>query len=104
MQFSDGIEPKKASGLEYKIVPGQVLFTPISQIDPGQQMSFKVIAQPMKSGTHVFRAQLTCEQADSREIAEGTTKFFGDDVTKAQNTADKNDSFGGQDFSTNQFR
>ncbi len=98
MQFSDGIEPKAASGLEHKIVPGQVLFTPIRQIDPGQEMSFKVNAEAFKSGTHVFRAQLTCEDSDSREIAEGTTRFFGEDIQPVrQNTADAD--AGSQDFS-----
>lgn len=99
MQFSDGIEPKAASGIECKIVPGQVLFTPIRQIDPGQEMSFKVNAEAFRGGTHVFRAQLTCEEADSREIAEGTTRFFGEDVQPArQNTADA-DAGTTQDFS-----
>ena len=80
MQFSDGIEPNKASGLPNKIVPGQVVFTPIDKIDPGQTMTFEVTAIASKRGTHIFRAFLSCEEADSREVAEGTTKFFGEDI------------------------
>lgn len=80
MQFSEGIEPKNATGIEHRIVPGQVLFSPIEEIEPGQEVSFKVSALAMKSGTHIFRAQLTCQDSDSREIAEGTTRFFGESV------------------------
>lgn len=93
MQFSEGIEPKSASGLKHQIVPGQVLFSPIEEIEPGQEVSFKVTAAAMKSGTHIFRAQLTCEESDSREIAEGTTRFFGENVqptTTAKATDDAN--------------
>lgn len=100
MQFSEGIEPRMASGLEHKIVPGQVLFSPIGQIDPGQEMTFKIAAEAIKSGTHIFRAQLTCQDSDAREIAEGTTRFFGDAVQAAE-TANSNDaqsSFGSNDF------
>jgi uncharacterized repeat protein (TIGR01451 family) len=88
MQFSEGIEPKHAYGLEHRLVPGQVLFSPIAQLEPGQEMTFKINAEAFKSGTHIFRAQLVCEESDSREIAEGTTRFFGDEIRSAgQNTA-----------------
>ena len=80
MQFSDGIEPLSAKGLEHQIAPGKVVFSPISQIDPGQEMTFEVNAEAYKGGTHVFRAQLICEESDSREIAEGTTRYFGDTI------------------------
>jgi hypothetical protein len=79
MQFSEGIEPSKAVGLQSRIVPGQVIFAPISQIDPGQELTFEVTAIANKRGTHVFRAFLSCDDSDSREVAEGTTKFFGDE-------------------------
>ncbi len=95
MQFSEGIEPHTAQGQEHQIVPGQVLFSPIRQIDPGQQVSFKVTAQAFKSGTHVFRAQLTCDESDAREIAEGTTRFFGDSMPETS-TANSDNSFGGE--------
>lgn len=100
MQFSDGIEPHKVAGQDHRIVPGQVLFSPISKIDPGQEMSFKVNAEAFRSGTHVFRAQLTCEDSDAREIAEGTTRFFGDEVARpATATANAQSDFGTEDNS-----
>ena len=98
MQFSDGIEPVDATGLAHRIAEGQVLFNPIAQIDPGQEMTFKVNAEALKSGTHIFRAQLTCQDSDAREIAEGTTRFFGEQIQPASATsasAPKNNDFGG---------
>ena len=80
MQFSDGIEPRSAKGIDHQIAPGKVVFSPIAQIDPGQEMVFEVKAEAYKSGTHIFRAQLTCDDSDVREIAEGTTRYFGDPV------------------------
>ena len=85
MQFSEGIEPVKADGFRNKIATGQVIFDPIVRIEPGQEVTLSVTASAIKSGTHIFRAQLTCTESDSREIAEGTTRFFGDEVkVKAQ--------------------
>ena len=67
-----------------------------------------VNAQAIESGTHIFRAQLTCSDTDSREISEGTTRFFGETVrAKAQqidipfkaNTANADDApAAGNDF------
>ena len=94
MLFSEGIEPRDAKGIQHKIVPGQVKFSPIGEIAPGQEVSFEVIAEAMKSGTHVFRAELTCQDSDAREMAEGTTRFFGDDIASppAASTAEKVDN------------
>ena len=102
MQFSEGIEPAKASGLQNRVVPGQVIFAPISQIDPGQKMTFEVTAIANKRGTHVFRAFLSCEDSDSREVAEGTTKFFGDEfnVQANRDNATANQATGSNDFKT----
>jgi hypothetical protein len=79
MQFSEGIEPFKAEGFKHKVVTGQVIFSPIPRIEPGQEIALNVSAQALKAGNHIFRAQLTCDETDTREIAEGTTRFFGDD-------------------------
>jgi len=97
MQFSEGIEPLDATGLEHRIAEGQVLFSPIAQIDPGQEMKFKVTAEALKSGTHIFRAQLTCQDSDAREIAEGTTRFFGEQIQPTGSAASA--SLDANDFS-----
>ena len=77
MLFSKGIEPTSAEGLEYRTEPGQVQFSSIGSIEPGQEISVKVVAKPLAAGTHQFRAQLKCTEADSDEVAQGTTKFYG---------------------------
>ena len=100
MQFSDGIEPRAATGLTNKLVPGQVFFNPIEKIDPGEELTLEVTAEALKSGTHVFRAQLTCQDSDAREVAEGTTRFFGDTIesttTDTASSANEAGDFGGE--------
>lgn len=103
MQFSEGIEPNSAGGHQHRIVPGQVLFSPIEVIEPGQEISYEVTAAAHQQGTHIFRAQLTCNDSDSREIAEGTTRFFSHEgestrASSTANAADANFSQSGGDF------
>ena len=38
MQFSDGIEPVSANGHQHQMVPGQVRFSVIDHLDPGQEL------------------------------------------------------------------
>ena len=80
MHFADGIEPTAAEGMKNQISPGEVAFNAIPAIQPGQEIVLTVMAQAEQSGTHVFRAQLTCDDSDSSEIAQGTTRFYGDTV------------------------
>jgi hypothetical protein len=79
MHFSNGIEPTAAEGRKHVIKPGEVTFESIDQIDPNQEVVVNVTAQATTAGTHEFRAQLTCTESDAREVAGGTTKFFGED-------------------------
>jgi uncharacterized repeat protein (TIGR01451 family) len=78
LHFSEGVEPVQAEGLGHEIAPGQVTFNPVARIDPGQEVVIKVIASANKAGSHLFRAQVLCEESDLHEVAEGTTKFFGE--------------------------
>ncbi len=101
MQFSEGIEPNSAAGHQHRIVPGQVLFSPIEVVEPGEEMSFEITAAAHQQGTHIFRAQLTCNDSDSREIAEGTTRYFSSDGEVGESTSTANSasaSIGGGDF------
>ncbi len=105
MQFSEGIEPKEASGLKHQLTDGQVLFSPIEKINPGEEMTVKVTAEAMKAGTHIFRAQLTCDESDSREVAEGTTRFFGETIQPIATAVAKEakaSALGLNDFQTQQ--
>jgi hypothetical protein len=79
MHFSNGIDPVAAEGREHLIKPGEVSFETIGQLDPNAELVFQVTARATIAGTHEFRAQLTCDEADAREVAGGTTKFFGDE-------------------------
>ncbi len=94
MHFSEGIEPIEGEGLSSEVAPGQVTFAPISQIEPGQEVKLTVFAVANQAGAHRFRAQLLCEESDAHEVAEGTTKFYGDTVaSKSRNaTMPENDS------------
>lgn len=95
MHFSTGIEPTSAEGREHKINPGEIAFETIGQLEPGEEMVFAVTARATVPGTHEFRAQLTCEEADAREVAGGTTKFFGDDAFET-NSPDPSIQLGAQ--------
>jgi len=100
MILSQGLEPKSGTGRDYRIPrDGAIQFATIPQIDPGAKVSLSVVAVASKPGTHVFRAHLVCEEADSREIKEGTSRFFGDEVPQTRsNTA--NQSLPGGDTSS----
>ena len=80
MHFANGIEPTAAAGMKNEVTPGEVAFQPIPVIEPGQELVLSVVAQAQQSGTHVFRAQLTCDDSDSREIAQGTTRFYAEGI------------------------
>lgn len=79
MHFSNGIEPITAEGRKHTIKPGEVSFESIDQIEPNEEVVVNVTAKATAAGTHEFRAQLTCAENDAREVAGGTTKFFGED-------------------------
>jgi hypothetical protein len=81
-QFSEGVEPQEANGGAADIVPGQVLFHPISRIEPGAELVLKIIAKADKAGNHRFRAELTAGDPDTRLIAEESTYYFGEDATR----------------------
>ena len=87
MHFANGIEPTSAKGMKNEVTPGEVAFQPIPVIEPGQELVLSVLAQAQESGTHVFRAQLTCDDSDSREIAQGTTRFYTDGAETQSNDA-----------------
>jgi hypothetical protein len=86
MHFSNGIEPTSAEGRDHKINPGEVAFDTIGQLDPNEEMVFHVTARASIPGAHMFRAQLICAEADAREVAQGTTKFVGEDAAAEVNT------------------
>lgn len=83
MNFSDGIEPTSASGHQFQLGAGQVIFKAIEKIAAGEEVVVKVQAKAAAPGTHIFRAQLTGENEETREMSEGTTRFYGDQTSPA---------------------
>jgi len=84
MQFSEGIEPSGATGLAYDIEPGQIIFRKIERLDVDQELVIRVNAIAERSGNHRFRAVLNCDDPVSEEIAQGTSRFYGNEINMAQ--------------------
>lgn len=83
MQFSEGIEPVSASGLSFTTEPGEITFQAIESLEVDQELTIRVQAMASTSGNHRFRAVLTCDDPASEEIAQGTTRFYGDEILSA---------------------
>ena len=76
-QFSEGIEPLNLEGHPGRIVPGQALFEELSQIQPNQTVTLKVICQASKNGVHRFRAAVQSPTSQEDLLEEGSTRFIG---------------------------
>lgn len=76
-QFSEGIEPSAASGQRAEIVPGQVIFEPITSVPAGAQVSVKITARAAQNGNLRFRAELNCRSPETKLVAEESTRFYG---------------------------
>ncbi len=74
--FSEGIEAVAADGAPNKILPGQVLFTPIRAIAPGEKIVLTIRATASKHGNLVFRAEASCPSGNIQLAAEESTYFF----------------------------
>jgi hypothetical protein len=75
-QFSNGIEPLRAEGSASRVLPGQVVFDPIAVIEPGQEVTLRVVAQASEPGMHRFRAELQCEDGETQLIQEESTRYL----------------------------
>ncbi|MEM8679435.1 MAG: hypothetical protein AAGF97_08790 [Planctomycetota bacterium] len=74
--FSEGIEPVSLTGMRGQISTGQVTMDPITLIAPGQEVTFRITARAMQPGNHVFRAELQCNDPETRLAAEEWTKYY----------------------------
>jgi uncharacterized repeat protein (TIGR01451 family) len=77
--FSRGIEPTTAEGAQHKIEPGQVAFSPIASLGPGEELVLKICARAETAGNHVFRAEVHCRPLGTRLVSEDTTHFYQDE-------------------------
>ena len=82
--FSEGIEPISVAGGSATVNPGQVIFHPIDQILPGDDVVYKIAARANRSGNHVFRTEVACEESDVRLVAEESTRFYGAHAVQRQ--------------------
>ena len=104
--FSEGIEPIAVAGGTAKVETGQVIFHPIEQIAPGEEVVYKITAHANRSGNHVFRTEVACEAADVRLVAEESTRFYGSGAARADTSENprKATSSSSQEDSTPDYR
>lgn len=78
--FSDGIEPDQAEGAMFTVTDGRVTFRTIEDLPAGREIALRIRAHAVQPGTHVFRAEVHCADAEIKLAAEETTRFYADDV------------------------
>jgi len=83
--FSRGIEPTGAEGVANRLGQGQVVFTPISTLAPGAEITLKIHARADVPGNHVFRAEMHCKALGSRLVSEEATLYYQDALAIPQN-------------------
>ena len=77
--FSEGIEPTGVDGAPHEIRDGRVTFRTIDNLAAGAEAVLRIHAKAAKAGTHVFRAEVVCEDIEAKLAAEETTRFFSED-------------------------
>jgi uncharacterized membrane protein len=75
-QFSEGIEPTRAEGHGFQLVPGQVFFEPIPVVAAGQEVVLRVFAKADAGGTHRFRAEIRSDESEVRLVQEESTQYL----------------------------
>jgi len=76
--FSRGVEAVSVEGGQSKIIPGQVVFQPISSVPAGGEVILKIRARAETAGNHVFRVEVHCKPLGTRLASEQTTHFYQD--------------------------
>ncbi|HMO84961.1 MAG TPA: hypothetical protein PKC18_08605, partial [Lacipirellulaceae bacterium] len=74
--FSAGIDPTHVEGGQYEINDGRVMFRSIDSLAAGGEVVLRIHAKASAEGTHVFRAEVACEELDIQLAAQETTRFF----------------------------
>ncbi|QEG36663.1 CARDB domain-containing protein [Bythopirellula goksoeyrii] len=76
--FSEGIDPTAVEGAQFSVRDGRVSIHPINSLPAGEELVLRIRATASREGTHVFRAEVTCQDLDIKLAAEETTKFYED--------------------------
>jgi hypothetical protein len=77
--FSEGIDPVSVEGAQNSVRDGRVTFQPVKSLPAGGEVHLKIRAVASRVGTHIFRAEVVCDDLDIRLAAEETTRFFEDE-------------------------
>ncbi len=85
--FSAGLEPEAVEGAPYTISDGRVAFRSISKLPAGQEIVFSIRARATESGTHVFRAEVLCNDLEIKLAAEETTRFYDSHTSHGPHSA-----------------
>jgi uncharacterized repeat protein (TIGR01451 family) len=78
--FSEGLEPDQVEGAMYTVADGRVSFRTIEELQAGREIGLRIRARASKAGTHVFRAEVLCQDLEIKLAAEETTRFYSDEV------------------------
>ncbi len=76
--FSEGIEPVAVRGWRGQLGEGEVILERIPRLAPGQEMVIKISARAERRGDHVFRAELECNNPETKLAVEEWTRFYGE--------------------------
>lgn len=79
--FSEGVEPISVTGWRGTVGEGEVVLQSIPRLAPGQEMLVRITAQASRAGDHVFRAELECQDPETKLAVEEWTRFYGEDAS-----------------------
>ncbi len=82
--FSEGIDPVSVEGAQYSIRDGRVSFRTIKSLPAGRDIILRIHAKATQPGTHLFRAEVICQELDIKLSSEETTRFFQDEFRWAE--------------------
>ena len=74
--FSWGIEPVAAEGAPAILAPGQVVFSRVGPLGPGQEKRLRVIAIAESPGDHACRAELGLPNWPTKLVAQQVTPYY----------------------------
>lgn len=77
--FSAGIDPTAVEGGKHTVRDGRVAFRAIDSLAAGEEVVLKIQAQAHEEGSHVFRAEVLCQDLETKLSAEEMTRFFIED-------------------------
>jgi uncharacterized repeat protein (TIGR01451 family) len=90
--FSAGIDPVHVEGGQHEISDGRVAFRTIDMLPAGAEVVLRIHAKASEAGTHVFRAEVVCDDLDTKLAAEETTRYFVEEERWADASAAYSDS------------